>query len=69
MSGIADDGQFLGDEKMDTAPKNQRSLLWNAPLSLTRQPKPGEQLFECVRASDRAPMPCELRFHGESWGY
>jgi len=31
-----------------------------------RQPKPGEVLFEFVRASDRAPMSCELRFHGES---
>ena len=29
---------------------------------------PGEPLFEFVRASDRAPMSCELRFHGESYG-
>jgi hypothetical protein len=34
-----------------------------------RQPKPGERLFEFVRASDRAPMSCQLRFHGESYGY
>jgi hypothetical protein len=34
-----------------------------------RQPKPGELLFEFVRLSDRAPMSCELRFHGESWGW
>jgi hypothetical protein len=31
--------------------------------------KPGELLFEFVRASDRAPMSCELRFHGESFGW
>jgi hypothetical protein len=34
-----------------------------------RQPKPGEKLFEFIRASDRAPMSCELRFHGESYGW
>ena len=34
-----------------------------------RQPKPGERLFEFIRASDRAPMSCELRFHGESYGW
>ena len=31
--------------------------------------KPGELLFEFVRASDHAPMSCELRFHGESYGW
>jgi hypothetical protein len=31
--------------------------------------KAGELLFEFVRASDRAPMSCELRFHGESYGW
>ena len=31
--------------------------------------KPGELLFEFIRASDRAPMSCELRFHGESYGW
>jgi hypothetical protein len=31
--------------------------------------KPGELLFEFVRASDRATMSCELRFHGESYGW
>jgi hypothetical protein len=25
------------------------------------------KLFEFVRANDRAPMSCELRFHGESY--
>jgi hypothetical protein len=34
-----------------------------------RQPKPGELLFAFVRASDRAPISCELRFHGESYGW
>jgi hypothetical protein len=34
-----------------------------------RVAKPGELLFEFIRASDRAPMPCELRFHGESFGW
>jgi hypothetical protein len=29
----------------------------------------GEVLFEFFRASDRAPMSCELRFHGESYGW
>jgi hypothetical protein len=28
---------------------------------------PGELLFEFVRASDEAPMACELRFHEESY--
>jgi hypothetical protein len=32
-------------------------------------PTPGELLFEFVRASDHVPMTCELRFHGESWGW
>ena len=34
-----------------------------------RLPRPGEPLFACIRASDRAPMTCELRFHGESFGW
>jgi hypothetical protein len=34
-----------------------------------RRPTPGELLFEFVRVSDQAPMPCELRFHGESYGW
>jgi hypothetical protein len=25
-------------------------------------------LFQFIRASDRVPMSCELRFHGESYG-
>ena len=34
-----------------------------------RTPRVGELLFEFVRASDRAPMSCELFFHGESYGW
>jgi hypothetical protein len=26
-------------------------------------------LFDFVRAPDRAPVSCELRFHGESYGW
>jgi hypothetical protein len=29
----------------------------------------GEVLFEFMRASDRAPISCELRYHGESSGW
>ena len=39
------------------------------PPAPARQPKPGELLFEFVRESDYAPMSCELRFHGESYGW
>jgi len=48
---------------------DDRALLWDAPPPPPRQPKPGELLFEFVRASDRAPMSCELRFNGESYGW
>jgi hypothetical protein len=34
-----------------------------------RVAKPGELLFEFVRASDRALISYELRFHGESYGW
>jgi hypothetical protein len=34
-----------------------------------RVARPGELLFEFVRASDRAPVMCELRFNGESYGW
>ena len=44
-------------------------MLWNSPPPPSRKPRPGEVLFEFVRASDRAPMSCELRFHGESCGW
>jgi hypothetical protein len=29
----------------------------------------GEVLFEFMRASDRAPISCEVRYHGESSGW
>ena len=34
-----------------------------------RPRQPGELLFEFERASDRAAMSCELRFHGEAFGW
>jgi hypothetical protein len=34
-----------------------------------RVARPGELLFEFVRASDNAPMTCELRFNGESYAW
>jgi hypothetical protein len=45
------------------------ALLWNAPRPPPRQPQPGELLFAFVRASDGAPMTCDLRFHGETYGW
>jgi len=45
------------------------SLLWTAKPPPAAKPRRGELLFEFVRASDRAPMTCELRFHGESYGW
>jgi hypothetical protein len=41
----------------------------NAHRPPARQPRVGELLYEFVRASDRAPMSCELRFHGQSYGW
>lgn len=41
----------------------------NARPAPARVAKPGERLFEFSRASDGAPMSCELRFHGESFGW
>jgi hypothetical protein len=41
----------------------------NAPAAPPRRSKPGELLFEFVRASDRTPISCELRFNGESYGW
>ena len=34
-----------------------------------RAPKPGELLFEFVREQDHKHFRCELRFHGESYGW
>ena len=33
-----------------------------------RKPTPTERLFEFVRDDD-VPMACEVRFHGESYGW
>jgi hypothetical protein len=44
-----------------------KALLWNHAPPARREP--GELLFEFVRASDGAPMSCELRVHGESYGW
>lgn len=41
----------------------------NQPEPPPRAPRPGELLFEFVRASDCAPMACELRFQGELYGW
>ena len=46
-----------------------KAMLWNSLRPPARQPRPGEPLFVFVRASDEAPMSCELRFHGESYGW
>jgi hypothetical protein len=46
-----------------------KAMLWNSPRPPACQPRPGEPLFAFVRASDRAPMACELRFHGDSFGW
>lgn len=37
----------------------------NRKPALAREAKPGELLFEFVRASDKTRMFCELRNHGE----
>ena len=54
---------------MSTSPTDQSALVWNAKRPTPRLPRPGELLFEFIRASDRAPMSCELRFHGENFGW
>jgi hypothetical protein len=45
------------------------ALLWNHTPPARRSPRPGEFLFSFVRAMDGASMTCELRFHGESYGW
>lgn len=49
-------------------PNPDDALLWTAKPPTHRQPKPGELLFEFVRR-DGTPMRCELRFHGETYGW
>jgi len=51
---MSDDQPFYAPDLKGTAP---------------RQAQPGEVLWTFVRASDGAPMSCELRFHGESYGW
>ena len=46
-----------------------RSTLRNPSRRRLDLPRQVELLFEFVRESDRAPMSCELRFHGESFGW
>ena len=41
----------------------------NASAPPPRVPRPGELLFEFLRGSDLVSMSCELRFHGESYGW
>ena len=41
----------------------------NQPPQPPSAPRPGELLFEFIRASDGASISCELRFHGESYGW
>jgi len=41
----------------------------NAPQPPPRVPKPGEPLWAFVRQSDKKRFECELRFHGESYGW
>jgi hypothetical protein len=53
----------------DTSPKNQRALQHNAPRPPPRQATSGELFFEFVRMSARKLFRCELRFHGESYGW
>lgn len=48
--------------RMNTSPKDQAALRWNAPTAPLRQPAPGEKLFEFLRGHDR--FLCELRDHG-----
>ena len=53
----------------DDEEERKKALLWDAPAPPPRQPRPGELLFEFIRGSDGAPMSCELRFNGESYGW
>jgi hypothetical protein len=53
MSGMADDDWYKPD----------------CPLPPPRKPSPGQFLWELVRESDRKHFRCELRFHGESYGW
>ena len=45
------------------------ALLWTAKPPTPRQPSPGELLFAFDGGYPRRRMRCELRFHGESYGW
>jgi len=53
----------------DADEERKKALLWDAPPPPPRQPRPGEPVFEFVRASDRKRMVVEVRFNGESAGW
>jgi hypothetical protein len=53
----------------DTSPQNHDAMLSDSTPAPARKAEPGELLFEFQRGRDRAPMACELRFHGESYGW
>jgi hypothetical protein len=42
-----------------------KAMLWNHQTPPAAKSKPGEVLFEFIRASDGAAMSYPLRFHGE----
>jgi hypothetical protein len=48
---------------------DSKNLLWNHPKPPARQPAPGERLFSFLRMPDHTPVECELRFHGEAFGW
>jgi hypothetical protein len=48
---------------------NNDSQLWTHKSPPPREPQPGELLCEFVRSSNHAHMRCEVRFHGESYGW
>jgi hypothetical protein len=54
---------------MPAMPDDPSWMFHDSPKPPPRQPKRGERLFEFIRASNRAPMSCELRFHGETYGW
>jgi hypothetical protein len=55
-----------GDEPHAAVERHAERKIGRTPPGVSR---PGALLFEFVRASDGAPMTCELRFHGEGVGW
>lgn len=64
-------GREPKDERLDRAARVERVTgHWSRLIAFAiRLAKPGEHLFAFVRVDDRAPMSCELRCHGESFGW